>query len=174
MFHFDPTIQELPVNRESIAYLAESSNQPHVAVPGRQAQSSQAFVVALRTSSETVSIYVSLWLVLAREPAVWVYEKQNLPLSVLHEAVEEAWHFCESMGFMMDVVPADLGHVELARILSRLQRGGETEADEAQPVRPAEAPGAFGTPGPAGGSLTPTFTPSPGQLARLGRLLASF
>ena len=160
MFHFDPSIQQLPSNREAIAYLAESSNQPIVAVPGRQAQAAQAFAVAIRTSGQTFSFYVGLWLALAKEPIFYVHESRHLPLSVLESVAEEAWNFCESMGFILDVVPlAQRSVVEVERILSRLRPGEGVEEISAAPI----------TPGPA-----PARDPSPAQLGRLGRLLASF
>jgi len=170
VFHFDPSIQQLPVSREAIAYLAESSNQPIVAVPGRQAQAAQAFAVAIRTSAETCSFYVVLWLAVAKEPAVWVYETRHLPISAIAGVADEAWNFCESMGFILDVVPiAQRSAAEVNRILARLRR--EEEGTDELPV-PVPAPAApTVTPGPSAG---PGLLLSPAQLGRLGRLLASF
>jgi hypothetical protein len=170
VFHYDPTIQQLPAHPGSIAYFAESSNQPNVAVPGRQAQAAQAIVLALRSGKGMVSVFVSLYLVVDREPAVYAYEIRDLPRAGLDAAVEEAWAFCESMGFILDVVPFDSrSPVEQARLLTRLRPAGRDDTDI--PIA-AEPPAAL-TPGPAGQPDT-TFTPSPAQLARLGRLLASF
>ena len=169
MFRFDPTIQQLPASRASIAYLAESSNQPNVAVPGKQAQSAQAFAVAVRTSADTVSFYVSLWLAVTREPLFYVYEKERIPLRALGEVADEAWIFCESMGFILDVVPlADHSPVELERILSRLRHDDVPDASD-EPSRKPELGAQRFTPGPAQAT-----SPSPAELARLGRLLASF
>ena len=169
MFHFDPTIQQLPARPEAVAYFAESSNQPNVAVPGRQAQAAQAVVTALRTSSETVSVFVSLFLVIDRAPAVYAYDMRNLPLAALEGAVDEAWAFCESMGFILDVVPFDTrSPAEQDRLLSRLRPSGHDDSL----ALAAEPPSAL-TPGPATAPAR-TFTPSPDQIARLGRLLASF
>lgn len=170
MFHFDPTLQQLPATPGSVVYFAESSNQPNVAVPGRQAQAAQAIVVALREGGGAVSVYVSLFLVVDREPVIFAYEVRPLPRAGLDAAVDEAWAFCESMGFILDVVPfGDRSPAERERLLTRLRPAAPGEHT---PPLAAEAPAAL-TPGPHAAPNAP-FTPSPAQLARLGRLLASF
>ena len=169
MFRFEPTIHQLPVEPEALVYLAESSNQPHVAVPGRKAQGAQANILALRNSPDTCWIYISLRLLADRELAVWVHEATELPLSLLQEVAEEAWLFCESMGFIMDVVPFDSRSAsERAAILDRLRR---SEGDAEASLPPAATTAGRG--GEAD-SVQASFTPSPADLARLGRLLSSF
>src|SRR5690606_27527356 len=129
LFHFDPTIRQLPVRRGSIAWLAESSNQPNVAVPGRQAQAAQAYAVALRARGGTLAGYVSLWLTAAREPVVYVHDEENLPESALERFTQAARDFCESMGFILDPVSLDdASDEDRARILARLRREGEVTA----------------------------------------------
>lgn len=169
MFRFEPTVHTLPVAPEAIVYLAESSNQPHVAVPGRKAQAAQATVVGLREGTDACSVYISLWLLADCELAVWVHETTVLPLTRLEEVAEEAWLFCESMGFIMDVVPFDtLPPAEREAILDRILRAEEAP----EVVLPQPAPAAAlateveSEPAP--------FSPSPSDLARLGRLLSSF
>lgn len=168
MFHFDPNLQQLSAPPGSVVYVAESSNQPNVAVPGRQAQAAQAIVVGLR-SGHSVSVFVSLYLAQERVPAIFVHERRRVPLTALDRAVEDAWVFCESMGFILDVQPfGSMSRVEQERLFARLRPGEASDTNA--PVVP-EPPAAL-TPGPTTPVAAPT--PSPAELARLGRLLASF
>ena len=102
VFQFEPSLQQLAAKPGQLLALAESSNQPNVHVPGRQAQAAQAFVAAIQTSPDTCSIFVYLWLTQSRAPAIFAHERRHLPLASLEAAEDEAWHFCESMGFMLD------------------------------------------------------------------------
>ena len=182
MFHYDSSLLQLAARPGQLLALAESSNQPQVHVAGRQAQPAQAFVVSLRQGPDTGSVFIYLWLTLARQPAVFVPDERTLPLSSLARVEEEAWNFCESMGFMLD--RAQVGSpAEQAELFARLppfQRPAERAS-----VEPLVSPGpaaAFGTPPPLPTTTpAPPATPGPGaaaltqeELAQLGRLLGGF
>lgn len=171
MFRYDPSIRRLPASAASVAWLAESSNQPNVAVPGRQAQAAHAYAVALRRPGGALTCYVSLWLTLDREPAIYVHQQERATGAALDRLAEDAREFCESMGFILDVVPLrdEAAAADRARILARLRR--EEDADDRQ--LGAEPPTALATPGPAAVPAN-AFEPTPEQIARLGKLLASF
>lgn len=175
LFQYDPRLKQLPSVRESILFLAESSNQPTVAVPGYEAQPTQAYAVGLRTRSDVGSVLVALWMRHSSELAVFVHERRRLPLAGIEAARDEAWHFCESMGFILDPIPFDaMAPEDQLATLERLPpfRTPETRADS-QGLPQTEAVSSRITveaDRPSGHG--PTF--SPDQLSRLGRLLASF
>lgn len=176
MFQFDPRWKQLPATRGSIAFLAQSSNQPNLAVPGHQAQAAQAWIVALRTSGDTCSIFVFLWLMRERQAAVYTTPQQHLPLATLDGLIDEAQQFCESMGFIVDTIPfATLPAEEQQAILDRLppfQKEGARAAAAAPPPTPPEVQ--LVTPGPAAAAASSAPAVSPDQIAGLGKLLASF
>jgi len=103
MFAADPRITHIPAAREQVVSLHASLNKPHIAVPGKQAQEVQAYLVGVGSSAGTLTAFVYLYLSETREPVVYI-DPQRLRLSPAdYPAVEaDAVAFVESMGFMLE------------------------------------------------------------------------
>lgn len=150
MFNYDERIRGLPAAREAVVALFQSINQPHLAVPGKQAGPAQAFVVGLRNANG-FSVFVYLYLPEASDCAVYVSDQRNLSPEQYRDEEGEAIAFAESMGFMMDnmnfrgfkpeqqdealkTLPVFLKDPRLAP----QQPGGTQKPSAAAPPRPAE------------------------------------
>ena len=158
MFSIDERLKGLPATREQVIALHQSINSPHLAIPGKQAGPSQAFIVGLRGSAG-FAVFVYLYLPEAGDCAVYVSDRRNL--SAEEYANEEAagLGFVESMGFMLDSLnfrglPPEQQE-ELVRTLPVFQKD----------------PKAAGGP-TAGGPRAPEAQKSPAVL--IGRIFASF
>ena len=90
MFQVDPTASFLRATREQVIKIVESINQPVVAVPGKQAQISQAFVVSLKNPGGSCSVHVYLFLAQTREAVVYAHEPRQLSLEQGRVAEQEA------------------------------------------------------------------------------------
>lgn len=161
MFRFEPDIQHLSLDRSSLAWLAESCNQPNVAVPGHQAQAAQGIVLAVEAGGG-LTCQVAIWLTGTRRLAIFTHPDTMSP-DELPRAIDEAQLFCESMGFILEPMPLESAEVD--RVLARLAGHDDSPAEPAiiEVVPPPETTPAASTPGPC-----------PEELARLGRLLSSF
>lgn len=101
MFTIDARYRGLPTTKEQVASLHQSINAPHVAIPGKQPGSAQAFVVGLRVAGG-LRAFVYLYLLEAGDCAVYVSERGAVPASQYADEEAEALAFVESLGFMMD------------------------------------------------------------------------
>ncbi len=101
MFVIDQRLRGLPASRDQVVSVFQSINQPHLAVPGKQAGPAQAYILGLRGSSG-LSVFVYLFLAETLDCAVYVPERRNLTPEAYGEAEADAHAFVESMGFMMD------------------------------------------------------------------------
>ncbi|HWV37464.1 MAG TPA: hypothetical protein VN033_03195 [Vulgatibacter sp.] len=189
MFFLDPSLTRLDATRESVASIAESVNHPHVGVPGREAQPTSGFVVGLRNEDGTYAIYVYLWLTRTRESVIYGMNDRRLHADEYAAAQNEAFQFCESMGFIME----GLGYRNLApevqeELLAKLppfQQAPAPNQLEGSPTLQAAHAGpsmnsqlvAAATPGPEVPIelLEPApESAEPVDTSRLARLLASF
>jgi hypothetical protein len=73
-----------------------------VAIPGKNPQGVQAYLVGLRNANASFSIYIYLLLSETKEPVIYAFEKAQFPLEAYREAEVEALQFVESMGFMVE------------------------------------------------------------------------
>lgn len=188
MFQVDPAVPFLRATREQVVKIVESINQPVVAVPGKQAQICQAFVVSLRNPGGSYSVHVHLFLSETREAVLYSNDVRQLSQEQCHRVEEEAVHFCESMGFMLDNLNfASLPGRQQDELLRRLppfqrdpsrvasQPGGNLMASQPGSLTPPGGVAALGsTPGPASRAASPAPGATPAQMERLARLLASF
>jgi len=190
LFSLDPTLTRLDATRDRVASIAESVNHPHVGVPGREAQSTSGFVVGLRNDDGTYAMYVYLWLTRSREAVVYAMNDRRLHADEYASAQNEAFQFCESMGFIME----GLGYRNLSpeaqdELLSRLppfQRDPAPQHLEGSPTLQVGPSGpsmnsqfvTAATPGPEVPiellEPAPEVEADPVDTARLARLLASF
>jgi hypothetical protein len=172
MFAIDPGLQQIHAARDQIVTLLESINRPHVAVPGKQAQQAQAFVVGFRRPSGDFAVHVYLWLTQTGEAVVYSPEQRVVPLERYREAELEAAQFCESMGFMTEPVGfRDLAPEAQDALLSRLP----PFRDPSWPTAAAgEGPGVLASPVEPPAAPAPAGAATPEQLDKLGRLLGSF
>lgn len=174
MFAIDPAVQRIHAGRDQIVTLVESINQPHVAVPGKQAQNAQAFVIGIRRPSGDFAVHVYLWLARTREAVVYSPEERVVPLAAYRDAELEALQFCESMGFMTEPVGfRNLSPEAQDALLARLP----PFRDPVQLAATApEAPGLSVLASPLAPSAVPAAAgeATPEQLDKLVRLLGSF
>lgn len=101
MFSLDARIRGLPASREQVVALYQSINQPHLAIPGKQAGPAQAFIVGLKGNSGFNAV-VYLFLSEAEDCAVYTSSVRNVPSEQYEPLEGDALGFVESMGFMMD------------------------------------------------------------------------
>lgn len=160
MFTYDERIRGLPASRDHVASLHVSINTPHLAVPGKQAGSAQAFIVGLR-GTQGFGVFVYLFLSASSDCAVYVPQRRNVGADEFQAQESDALAFVESMGFIMDNLnfrarPPE-AQDELIRTSPVFQR-------DPRMVVARPAPGAARTPAPVGASAA----------GALGRLLSSF
>ena len=103
MFSIDERLKGLPAVRDQVVALHESLNQPHLAVPGRQAGPAQAFILGLR-GPNGFAVFVYLFMPQSRECAVYVPSNRSVAPEQYEAEEAEAIGFTESMGFIMDNV----------------------------------------------------------------------
>lgn len=101
MFTLDERLRGLPALKEQVVSLHQSLNQPHLAIPGRRAGNSVAFVVGLRGPSG-FAVFVYLYLLDSGECAVYVPSAGTVAAERFAAEEGEALGFVESMGFIMD------------------------------------------------------------------------
>lgn len=157
MYKIDPRLRGLPAAREQVISVHQSINQPHLAVPGKQAGLAQAFIVGLRGGSG-LAVFVYLYLSEGPDAAVYVPERRNLSVDDFAREETEALAFVESMGFMMDnlnfrTLPV-ADQENLLKTLPVFQREPRPAGSPLQPQQKAE--------------------PAAAQNQSLGRLLVSF
>ncbi len=157
MFSIDSKLRGIPVHPEQVASLWTSVNSPHLAVPGKQPGSAQAFIVGVRIATG-FAVFVYLYLSQAADCAVYTSGRRNLAADEFEAEEQEALSFAESMGFMMDTtnfrdLPGDQQD-ELMKLPVFLK----------DPKLAAPGPGAEGKSRDEGGKPT----------ASLGRLFSSF
>lgn len=101
MFNFDEKLRGIPVPKEQVVLLQTSVNAPHLAIPGKQPGSAQAFIVGVRLGSG-MALFIYLHLPQAGDCAVYHTGRRNLSPDDLVAEEQDALGFVESMGFMME------------------------------------------------------------------------
>ena len=137
MLHEDLRRTHVPAELERIVALYESVNQPSVQPAGRGAQTAQAVVVGLGSTSG-YDVLVALTLTQTGENVIYAMDTQPTEADLPH-ALEGALDFAESMGFMLDSTGwSNLDADQREELLSRLPafRPGETRPAAAPAERP--------------------------------------
>lgn len=101
MFTIDERLRGLPAVKDQIVALYESLNQPHLAVPGRQAGPARAFILGLR-GPQGFAVFVYLYMPESAQCAVYVPSNRAVASDKYQAEEGEALGFVESMGFIMD------------------------------------------------------------------------
>ncbi len=101
MFNLDDRLRGLPAVKDQVVSLHESLNQPHLAIPSRQAGPARAYVLGLR-GPQGFAVFIYLYLVESAQCAVYVPDNRAVAPERFPEAESEALGFVESMGFIMD------------------------------------------------------------------------
>ena len=101
MFTIDERLRGLPATKDQIVALYESLNQPHLAVPGRQAGPARAFILGLR-GPQGFAVFVYLYMPDSAQCAVYVPSNRAVSSDKYQAEEGEALGFVESMGFIMD------------------------------------------------------------------------
>ena len=78
MFTIDERLRGLPAVKDQIVALYESLNQPHLAVPGRQAGPARAFILGLR-GPQGFAVFVYLYMPQSAQCAIYVRRPRNHP-----------------------------------------------------------------------------------------------
>jgi len=102
VFQPDESLGYLPVSREQVVSLVESINQPQISIPGKMAQTAQAYLCGLRNPDGGFAVFVSLFLAEAGENVIYAHVPPRLSGGQYAAAEEEGRHFLESMGFILD------------------------------------------------------------------------
>ncbi len=101
MFSIDERLRGLPASREQVVALYQSLNQPHLAIPGRQAGPAQGFTVGIR-GANGFAVFVYLYLPESLDCAIYASGRRNLTAEEYEQEESEALAFLESMAFMID------------------------------------------------------------------------
>lgn len=193
MFNIDPSLSFLDLDGAQVSLLFESINQPHVAVPHREAQSALGYIVGLRDSKGAPALHIYLWLSRSREAVIYTFEDRQLLQEDAGAGRDRAVEFCESMGFMMEELPLpgsdDAARAQLLESLAPFQREPALRSLEGNPSL-AKAPSGPSMNANYEAGLTPGVlepievlepidedepaTLSPSQVEKLARLFASF
>lgn len=166
MYAIDERLKGLPAVKEQVVQLYQSLNQPHLAVPGRQAGPATAYVLGLRGPSG-FAVFVYLYLSESGECAVYVPSNGTVPADRYQAEEAEALGFVESMGFIMDNLnfrgrPTDEqeSFIQNAPVFQRL------------PPPPSAVPGVPASPGTVGPGRSAT---SPKEsVVNIGKLFSAF
>jgi len=100
VFTIDTKLRGVPVYRDQVISLFESTNSPHLAIPGKQAGPSQAFLLGLRGASG-FAIFVYLYLPESADCAIYISDQRINNAEEYHSAELDAIAFVESMGFIL-------------------------------------------------------------------------
>ncbi len=101
MFTIDERLRGLPAVKDQIVALYESLNQPHLAVPGRQAGPARAFILGLR-GPQGFAVFVYLYIPDSAQCAIYVPSSRAVSSEKYQAEEGDALAFVESMGFIMD------------------------------------------------------------------------
>jgi hypothetical protein len=100
VFTFDTKLRGVPVSRDQVVSLFESTNSPHLAIPGKQAGPSQAFLLGIRTANG-FSMFVYLYLPESADCAIYTSDQRITSAEEYRNAESDAIGFVESMGFIL-------------------------------------------------------------------------
>ncbi len=155
MFKIDTKLRGVPVPRDQVISLFQSTNSPHLAIPAKQAGPSQAFLLGVRTATG-FSIFVYLYLPESADCAIYSSNQRIATAEDYRNAESDAIAFVESMGFI-------LGNMNFRA----LSAADQDELIRTQP--PFMKDPRLAISHPAGKSEA-----RPGPTALLGRILSSF
>lgn len=156
MFSIDDRLRGLPATREQVLSVFQSINQPHLAIPGKNAGPAQAYIVGLR-GAQGFAVFVYLYLAESKDCAVYAPGRRSLSAEEFPVEEANALAFVESMGFMVDNLNfRSLAQPDQEQMLKTL------------PVFQKDPKGASEAAAKGGAAAKPT----PANL--LGRLLGSF
>ncbi len=102
MFALHNEITRIHAEREQLVAIIESINTPMVAAANKPLEPAKAFIVGVRNTAGTFSIYVYLHLMQSVECLVFLHDPPEIPLDRYHAVELEALQFVENMGFMVD------------------------------------------------------------------------
>jgi hypothetical protein len=100
VFTIDTKLRGVPVARDQVISLFESTNSPHLAIPGKQAGPSQAFLLGIRTGTG-FALFVYLYLPESADCAIYTSEQRIATPEDYRNAESDAIAFVESMGFIL-------------------------------------------------------------------------
>jgi hypothetical protein len=102
MFQPEEGITHVPVTKDQVVAIVESINQPQVSIPGKAPQQVAGWLVGIRNTNGTFSIFVGLHLQKTGENVVYLHANRHVAVDAYRELEVEGLHFLESMGFMLD------------------------------------------------------------------------
>ena len=102
MYTQETRVTHIQTGHEHVARIYQSLNQPHLAIPGKNAQACQAYLVGTRNANASFTVWVFLHLVETEEGSVFLSENRALAADQYAPEEAEAMAFLESMGFMME------------------------------------------------------------------------
>jgi hypothetical protein len=102
MFQPEESITHVPVTKEQVVAVVESINQPQVSIPGKSPQHVSGWLVGIRNTNGTFSIFVGLHLSKTGENVIYLHDNRHIAVEGYRDLEVEGLHFLESMGFMLD------------------------------------------------------------------------
>jgi type IV pilus assembly protein PilF len=161
VFQIDERLRGLPAVKDQVVALHESLNQPHLAVPGRQAGPARAYILGLR-GPQGFAVFVYLYMPESAQCAVYVSTNRAVTPDKYQSEEQDALGFVESMGFIMDNLNFRGRAAEEQNAMISTLPVFQREAPKGTPVAsPNDAKAA------AGSSTRPTA-------AALGKLFSAF
>jgi len=100
VFTLDTRLRGIPVTPGQVISIFQSSNSPHLAIPGKQAGHSKAYVLGVRTAS-AFAMFVYLYLPEISDCAIYSSDQRIANVEDYREAESDAIAFVESMGFIV-------------------------------------------------------------------------
>jgi hypothetical protein len=170
MFNLDPRIRGIPAHREQVLSFFQSINQPHLAIPGKQAGPAQAYIVGLRSQAGLNSL-VYLYLAESNDCAVYTSATRNVGPEQFEELQALALSFVESMGFMMDNM--NFTAIELSEQEEMMRSLPVFMRDPSGIKPPARAPSAPSVTSTSSSGSVGT-TSKAGVAVALGRIFSAF
>lgn len=101
MFTPDPTITDLNVQERNIVKVLFSMNIPQVATPELSVEDAKCYIFFFREGG-MLSAFIALYLPRTDRRIYYSYSSNPFPEESMAEVEDEARHFVEDMGFLLD------------------------------------------------------------------------
>lgn len=101
MFTSDPTITDLNVQERNIVKVLFSMNIPQVATPELSVEDAKCYIFFFRDGNR-LSAFIALYLPRTDRRFYYSYSSNPFPEESMAEVEDEARHFVEDMGFLLD------------------------------------------------------------------------
>jgi len=102
MYVLEHDLKGIDLGGKKVLTLIQSINQPMVAAADYPAEATQAFVVTVQASDQSIESFIYLHLTKTNQCVMYRYGDAPMMVDLMEDAETEALEFVESMGFIMD------------------------------------------------------------------------